>query len=118
MRKTHNLLFLILVGIFTLSLLEPAQAAPLPQADPIALCEEGVRLFLNDQVSEAMPLLEAGFAGRDSADFTDPDDLGACALVLGILRYNNGDLDGALEAYNVALDVYRSTGNRGFERSR
>jgi tetratricopeptide (TPR) repeat protein len=43
------------------------------------------------------------------------DKPGSCALAQGILRDYTADLDGALEAYSAALDVYRGTGNRDFE---
>ncbi len=43
------------------------------------------------------------------------DKVGSCALAQGILRDYSADLDGALQAYTSALEVYRGTGNRGFE---
>lgn len=93
-----------------------AVAAPLPQADdPAAQCAEGYRLFLDWQHIEALPLLEAGFSGRESATFDDLDDLGRCALALGVLRRNTGDPTGALEAYTVASGIFHANGNQEFE---
>ncbi len=43
------------------------------------------------------------------------DKAGSCALAQGILRDYTADLDGALQAYTTALEVYRGTGSRGFE---
>jgi tetratricopeptide (TPR) repeat protein len=114
-RKHHWLAHWFWLWFFVLVQLTPVQAAPLGQSDPAALCEEGVRLFLDNSDAEALPLLEAGFADRENADFTDPDDLGLCALALGLLRDNTGNFEGALEAYTVSLDVFQSTGNKPYE---
>ena len=59
------------------------QAGHLAQEDPVKQCAEGVQLFRDGQVMEALPLLEAGFAGRDVAEFTNPEELGRCAWVSG-----------------------------------
>lgn len=85
------------------------------QDDPEAQCIEGVALFKDGRADEARDLLEAGFANREQATFTDPEDLGKCALVLGLLRDNSGARPEALEAYAVALEVFRESGNRGYE---
>jgi len=91
-------------------------AAPLLQKDdPVAQCADGVQLFFDGRASEALPLLEAGFAARDRVTFTNPDDLGMCALALGRLRDDIGDPDGALGAYAVALEVFQTSKNRWFE---
>ena len=92
-----------------------AQASRLAQDDPVAQCAEGVQLYLDGRAAEAVPLLEAGFAGRDTAEFVDPDDLGLCALVLGLLLDNTGDPARALEAYAVALERFHASGNRQLE---
>lgn len=94
----------------------PAYAAQSQQAgDPSQQCVEGIRFFLQEKQTEALPLLEAGFNGRKNADFADPEDLGYCAFVLGILRNSTGNPTGALEAYQVALLVFQSSHNREFE---
>ena len=36
----------------------------------------GVDLFDDSKPSETLPLLEAGFTGRENATFADPNDLG------------------------------------------
>jgi tetratricopeptide (TPR) repeat protein len=59
--------------------------------------------------------LEAGFNDRAAASFTDPNDLGFCALALGRLRDNRGDREGTLGAYNVSLESFRQTGERLWE---
>jgi CHAT domain-containing protein/Tfp pilus assembly protein PilF len=87
----------------------------LAQSDPEALCEEGVRLYFRGEFDGAQSLLEAGFADREKTDFADPDDMGRCALALGLLRQNTGHPDSAIDAFIVALDVFQATGNRGFE---
>jgi tetratricopeptide (TPR) repeat protein len=90
-------------------------AAPKHQADSVARCAKGVQLYLEGQLAEALPLLEAGFAGRKGATFPDPDDLGSCALALGYLREGTGHPNGALEAFAVALQGFQTSGNRRLE---
>ena len=83
-----------------------------PVDRPAAQCVEGMELFRDGQNAEALPLLEAGFAGRESATFANPDDEGKCTLALGILRDNIGNRSGALEAYQVALNIFQVSGDR------
>jgi hypothetical protein len=92
---------LLLMLVFTLPGI--GQAAPLAQDNPAEMCAEGVELASGGNVTEALPLLESGFASREEAVFDEPTILGACALVLGVLRENSGDSTGALESYHVAL---------------
>ena len=80
-----------------------------------AQCAEGVQLFLDGKVVEAFPLLEAGFAGRESATFANLDDEGICALALGKLHHGFGNRSAALQAYQVALDIFQASGNRELE---
>ena len=115
-RHTRRLILITILLILWLPAEKSTAAAPPPQADdPVAQCAEGDRLFREGKATEALPLLEAGFAGREEATFDDPNSLGICALALGLLRDGAGDWDGALEAYGVALEAFQSTGNRGFE---
>jgi CHAT domain-containing protein/Tfp pilus assembly protein PilF len=110
-----------LLGVLTLLavlIAPPASASPsLQSGDPVAQCTQGVKLFEDDKYAEALPWLETGFANRDQAIFADPDDLGKCALALGKLRRAKGDWNGALDAYSVALAIFRSTHNRKREGS-
>jgi CHAT domain-containing protein/tetratricopeptide (TPR) repeat protein len=85
------------------------------QVNPVVQFAEADRLLRQGRVSEALPLLEAVFAGREEAVFADPNDLGRCALVLGQLRAETGNLSGALEAYEFALEIFQSSDNPGFE---
>ena len=102
---------LLVLAIFPIPTFAAPPAVSLLQTDPAEQCAEGVQLFLTRRVSEALPLLEAGFAGREGAAFLRPDDLGMCALLLGSLRYEAGDWTGALEAYAVAFATFITTGN-------
>jgi tetratricopeptide (TPR) repeat protein len=109
-------LLVCLIALLLLLTFTPVSATPLRQEGNSAeLCEEGVAMFRNGQHAEALPLLEAGFAGREAEEFADPDDLGMCALVLGRLRDNTGDRIGALEAYEVALRQFQNSDIRELE---
>jgi CHAT domain-containing protein/Tfp pilus assembly protein PilF len=107
------------VLVIILPLMEPAEwvrAAPKLQADPAAQCAEGVWHFTKDRVAQARPLLEAGFAGWKQTHFVDPF-LGFCALDVGQLREEAGNLNGALEGYLVALDFFKQNGDKAFEEA-
>lgn len=106
-----------LLSMLILAWQPPVGAAWVTQDDPAAQCERGVQLYLEGRYAEAMPLLEAGFVGRDGARFAYRNDLGKCALALGAVRYVRSDYVGALEAYNVALPIFQSNRNRQFEAS-
>ncbi|MCL4298820.1 MAG: tetratricopeptide repeat protein [Anaerolineae bacterium] len=103
----------ILTLVTTLLLLFPQSIAA--QDDSAAQCTQGVKLFTDGQAAEALPLLEAGFAKRDLANFANPDNLGICAMALGLLRSSASNYSGALETYQVAWDIFQTSGNRGFE---
>ncbi|MCL4298816.1 MAG: CHAT domain-containing protein [Anaerolineae bacterium] len=90
----------------------PVFAASFKQDDPVAQCATGVQLFREGQAAEALPLLEAGFAHREETTFAVPNDLGECALALGRLRHSHGKLPEALEANQVALNIFKTEGNR------
>jgi CHAT domain-containing protein/Tfp pilus assembly protein PilF len=51
----------------------------------------------------------------EEAKSSDPEDLGHCAMALGNLRYSAGNLRGALEAYQLALQVFQVSQNRKLE---
>ncbi len=85
--------------------------------DAAALCVQGVTLFRAGEALSALPLLEAAFASRAGVSFSHPDELGKCALALGSLRSGISDSVGALEAFEVALRVFRGSDNRGLEGS-
>lgn len=109
-RRLISLWLLVLVGI---TLVKPTSAQA--QGDPAAQCKQGVQLSRERRASEALPLLEAGFAGRNQATFTGSDDMALCALALGRLRKDQGDAVGALAAYSVALESSRSSSNRSLQ---
>ena len=91
MRARYARLLTCVTFLMTLWLLtgSPTTAAPQPQEDdPAAQCAEGVQLFLNERTAESVPLLEAGFAGRERATFANLDYLGQCALALVLQRYS------------------------------
>jgi CHAT domain-containing protein/Tfp pilus assembly protein PilF len=92
-----------------------AIVAPQSHIDASAQCAEGVRLFRAGDARAAWPLLQAGFAARAGASFAQSEDLGVCALVLGLLRGGMSDYVGALEGFEVALTVFREHGNKGLE---
>lgn len=102
---------IILLAVSVLWGTNPVAASPVAQADPVRQCAEGVWLFQIGRWEEARPLLEAGFAGRNTARFATPDDLGLCALMAGRIRYDAGDYKGAFKAYVVALEAFHSSGN-------
>ena len=116
-RYGQRLTFAVMLMALSLRSPKPTAAAPLLQAgDPVAQCAKGVQLLLEGQADKALPLLEAGFANSDRETFADPDDLGMCALAVGLLRLDIvGDRSGALEAYAFALEVYRATANQELE---
>jgi len=114
-RRRHLRWLSTLLAAFILLNPIPIRAGPLTQGDPATQCAEGEQLFLAGRATEAAPLLEAGFAERRAAKFVTPDDLGRCALVLGMVRYHAGNRADALAAYAVALDVFLASGNRVFE---
>ncbi|MGB0383827.1 MAG: tetratricopeptide repeat protein [Ardenticatenaceae bacterium] len=82
---------------------------------PSAQCAEGAQLARDGKPREALPQLEVAFANREATTFTDPDILAYCAAVLGQLRYGFGNLSGALEAYQVALNNFQASGSRELE---
>jgi CHAT domain-containing protein/Tfp pilus assembly protein PilF len=113
--RVHRLIILVLLPLVTLLATPVAPSAvPAFQGDPASQCAEGVGLFFNNKMTEAFPLLEAGFAGRAGALFNSPDDLGKCALALGVLRYEAGELTTALEAFAVASNIFQKSSNWGF----
>ncbi|MBC8162004.1 MAG: tetratricopeptide repeat protein [Roseiflexaceae bacterium] len=87
--------------------LSPAHATPAAQSDPAQQCAEGSKLFFDGKREQALPLLEAGFSARATANF-DPQALGVCALQLGFLREQAGKRSEAQTAYQVALESFRA----------
>jgi len=103
----HLVLISVLVFMFYPS---PVVAAPAQQTDdPVQLCAESYELFMKRKYLEALPLLREGFNGREKANFANSEDLGYCALVLGVLSQSNGNLKEALEAFQVALPIFRAS---------
>lgn len=59
--------WLAVLSLLVLQGATTAGAAPVQQDDdPAALCAEGTELFLKGRDEEALPLLEAGFGGREA----------------------------------------------------
>lgn len=107
-----------LAGLWLLVLLMAGALLPgvtAAQDDPASQCARGVRLFQAWRLAEARQPLEAGYAGRDRGNFKTIDELGYCALALGLIRSSGGDYAGALEAYDVALSSFRTAGNQSYE---
>ena len=72
-------------------------------------CVNGVIWYVEGNIEAARPLLESGFGGREESVFLNLRDLGLCAMLLGELRSDEGDLSGALEALLVADTVFKTT---------
>jgi hypothetical protein len=93
--RSHSVwrtLFALVLLTCLFSQATPVSAVPPAQSDdPVAQCAEGVWSFRHRNYAQALPLLEAGFAGREQAMFADPDDLGRCALALGLLHDDTGN---------------------------
>lgn len=83
--------------------------------DPVAQCARGVELSFDGNPVAALPLLEAGFAERGKGPFRDSNDLGYCALALGILLSQTSNQDTALEALAAAKRLFSQTGERQLE---
>jgi len=109
------LLLMIVLALLLLVGMPVTAVPPAQEGDPVAQCAKGVQLFHDGRASEALLLLEAGFAAREQVVFANLDELGRCALALGGLRYDTGDRGGALEAYKIALGAFQTSGNRLFE---
>ncbi len=104
---------LVLIIIFVLFLsprpTHAANASSLKtqtEDDPAEQCAEGVLLFINGDWEAALPLLEAGFENKEKGNYDTLEDLGYCAIVLGIISTNLGKYHNALDAYFVALDAF------------
>lgn len=113
--RRFGVLALLLFEIGFPAAFGPARTISRLPGDPIAQCAEGIHLFNEGRASEARPLLEAGFQARAEAPFPDANLLGLCAVSLGVLRFGDYDWDGALEAFQVSLQVFRQNGNRELE---
>ena len=108
--------FILLALISSMSSASPANAAPSSQNDdPVAQCAEGRRYYELKQYEKALPLLEAGFANGDKTTFANPEDLGFCALALGIVYELFGATDKALATEFVALKIFVESGNQNGE---
>jgi hypothetical protein len=81
-KRTWQTLCVIFLLALQLPVGGPTAAAPLLQeTDPVVQCAEGVQLYLDGQAGEALPLLEAGFAGRDGINFDNLDDRSHNSLI-------------------------------------
>jgi tetratricopeptide (TPR) repeat protein len=107
---TGTLASVLLVGVLSHPIV--ASAAPTSQSDPPSQCAKGVELYKDGKVLEASLLLEDGFANRNKGTFSNPEQVGECALYLGFSRLRRNDRSGALSAYQVALQAFESAGSR------
>ena len=107
--------WLMVIGIGVLIQPELAQAAPLFQAEPVESCAKGIQLFDEGKNTEALPLLESGFTNRKKAIFAQPENMGRCALALGLLHHKIGDHSRALDPLTVALELFHFLDNRELE---
>lgn len=89
----------------------PALAAPAQQGDPAAQCRRGMELTRAKYIDSAIPLLQAGVAGMAPDPSADPALLGDCAMTLGELLEQRGDVDAALAIYECALQAFERNGN-------
>ena len=71
----------------------------------------GLYNFIGGNKDEAYPLLEAGFTALSQTGLAYPGVVGEGALILGQLRGVRGNAAGAIEAYNVALEIFRRNGS-------
>jgi CHAT domain-containing protein/tetratricopeptide (TPR) repeat protein len=113
LRFVYRFPFLVLLIVEPFFSISPPISKVLQQAkDPVAQCANGLQLFFAGKYQEAFPELESGFSNRDKANFSNIDDLGKCALGLGILYENTGKNSKALEAFQVALVSFQKSGDR------
>jgi CHAT domain-containing protein/Tfp pilus assembly protein PilF len=73
---------------------------------PDRLCQKGRELFEDGRYSEALIFLEEGFVNRNEYEHFDENELGMCALALGILWQNEMEYDNAIMAFTVASDQF------------
>jgi CHAT domain-containing protein len=109
------LIFLLILSLGLASDNAAAQGGPSTQDSPVTQCAEGVQLFQSNQWREALPKLELGFTNRYDAEFPDYNDLGLCAVALGVLRNETGDQNGAIQALEIGMEVFESTDNLLYE---
>jgi tetratricopeptide (TPR) repeat protein len=102
----------VAIVLVLLSRVQAEAARPIYQNNSAAQCSEGMRYFQAEAYEEALLLLETSFSEREYEHFDSQNDLGICALILGQLRQMYGNGDEAIEAYIVALEAFRQTGNR------
>lgn len=108
--------FLSLVALVTTLFLAAAPAqAQTPPPTPAEQCAEGVKLAEAGKQAEALPLLQAGYDGRNQGEFADPGNLINCALWLGITLNGAGEWLQALEPLGVTLELARKAENREVE---
>ena len=69
-----------------------------------------MRLSAAEDYDAALPLLQAGFNGRETSGFSNPSDLLACAWELATLLLQGPEPLAALEAFGVVLELARQTG--------
>lgn len=111
-----RILCIILVFLPMVLNVKPVHAVSFHQGnDPVDQCKKRVENFNNGNYSIALAFFGAGFNSRENGEFSNPGDLGYCAFTLGIVYFNLGRMNQSLEAYQVALKVFRDINSREFE---
>jgi CHAT domain-containing protein/Tfp pilus assembly protein PilF len=108
-QRISRIAFTLLFLIFPALVSSPVQAARSLQVnDPVKQCAQGWDLYRAGQYQEAFPLLEAGYANKDKVTFANPEDLGRCAMALGIIYQTFSQPNKALGAEMVALEIFET----------
>ena len=103
---------IVLCGILIAPLTPHAQGAQHGQnipTDPVVACRKGAELIYMGDLATALDYLEYGFAARATGQFDDVNDLATCAFMLALVREQFVDWEGAIEAYQLAGEIYMET---------
>ncbi len=116
---------IVLLALVTMQLLQPVspsmaaagEVIPLSgnqrieanqSADPGIQCSIGTLYQFLNQFVDAQRLLEAGVAQYQAGPDADSQPAAMCMVWLGLLRQSVGDLNGALEVFEPALQIFRA----------
>lgn len=111
MKYSYVLLRVISIVCILVRIVWPSTAVqaqtPDEQSNPIGACTLGMMYVGLNQYVDAQRLLESGVAHFEANPESQDQFAGMCMLWLGILRQSIGDWNGALEAYEPALEIFR-----------